>query len=150
MSMWLPILAVALAIPSSAVMANYRGRVRLRFGRQLFDHSTFTWPYNGLVYLFSRVPNVPYLEAHRFAELAPLAANWQMIRDEGLRLINEGAIRAATGDNDVGFNNFYRRGWKRFYLKWYDDPMPSAERLCPRTVALLRSVPQVHGAMFAL
>jgi beta-hydroxylase len=28
--------------------------------------------------------------------------------------------------------------------------MSSAERLCPQTVALLRSVPQVHGAMFAL
>jgi beta-hydroxylase len=146
----LPVLVIVLVVLSSAVMANHRGRVRLRFGRQLFDHSTFTWPYNSLVYLFSRVPNVPYLEASRFPELAPLVAHWQMIRDEGLRLIDEGAIRAATGDNDVGFNNFYRRGWKRFYLKWYDDPMPSAERLCPRTVALLRSLPHVHGAMFAL
>jgi beta-hydroxylase len=37
-----------------------------------------------------------------------------MIRDEGLRLINAGAIRGATGQNEVGFNNFYRPGWKRF------------------------------------
>jgi beta-hydroxylase len=146
----LPVLIIVLVVLSSAVMVNHRGRVRLRFGRQIFDHSTFTWPYNGLVYLFSRVPNRPYLEPARFPELEPLAANWQMIRDEGLRLMDEGAIRAATGDNDVGFNNFYRRGWKRFYLKWYDDPMPSAERLCPRSVALLRSLPRVHGAMFAL
>jgi beta-hydroxylase len=59
-------------------------------------------------------------------------------------------VRTATGYNDLGFNSFFRTGWKRFYLKWYDDPLPSAERLCPQTVALLRSLPSVHGAMFAL
>jgi beta-hydroxylase len=147
---WLPILMIVLVFFSSAVMVNHRGRVGLRFGRQLFDHSTLTWPYNALVFLFSRVPNTPYHSAAGFSELAPLAANWRMIRDEGLSLIGQGAIRAATGDNDVGFSNFYRRGWKRFYLKWYDDPMPSAERLCPQTVRLLRQLPHVKGAMFAL
>jgi len=45
---------------------------------------------------------------------------------------------------------FPSTGWKRFYLKWYDDPLPSAERMCPATVALLNAIPNVHGAMFAL
>ncbi|MEJ0018129.1 MAG: aspartyl/asparaginyl beta-hydroxylase domain-containing protein [Acetobacteraceae bacterium] len=116
----------------------------------MLDHSTFAWPYNGLVHLFSRVPNVAYHDTGDFPALAPLAANWQLIRDEGLRLLEMGAIRAATGANDVGFNTFYRRGWRRFYLKWYDEPMASAERLCPGTVRLLRSLPLVRGAMFAL
>jgi beta-hydroxylase len=146
----LTLLILVLLMLTCALMANRRGHIRLRFGRQLFDHSTFTWPYNALVYLFSRAPNTPYFDVARFPELMPLAASWRTIRDEGLRLLDTGAIRAATGDNDVGFNNFYRRGWKRFYLKWYDAPMPSADRLCPRTVALLRDLPHVHGAMFAL
>jgi beta-hydroxylase len=40
-------------------------------------------------------------------------------------------------------------GWKRFYLKWYDEPLPSAKATCPQTVALLESIPNIKGAMFA-
>jgi len=58
-------------------------------------------------------------------------------------------VCAATGDNDLGFHSFYKHGWKRFYLKWYDHPLPSADANCPRSVALLRSIPSIKGAMFA-
>jgi aspartyl/asparaginyl beta-hydroxylase (cupin superfamily) len=51
---------------------------------------------------------------------------------------------------DTFLNTFFRKGWKRFYLKWYGDPLPSAQTHCPATVELLRSIPSVHGAMFAL
>ena len=44
-------------ILAAALFVHFRGRVRLKFGRQLTDHSTFTAPYNALVYLFSGVPN---------------------------------------------------------------------------------------------
>jgi beta-hydroxylase len=43
-----------------------------------------------------------------------------------------------------------RTGWKRFYVKWYDAPLPSAKALCPRTVDLVQSIPSVNAAMFAL
>ena len=49
-----------------------------------------------------------------------------------------------------GFNSFFKRGWKRFYLKWYKSFLPSAESLCPNTVKLLGSIPNIHGAMFTL
>ncbi len=135
---------------ASAAFVHFRGRVRHRFTRQLTDHSTFLAPYSAFVYLFSRVPSRPFFDPGGFPELADLAMNWQAIREEGLRLLDEGMVRASSGYNDLGFNSFFRTGWKRFYLKWYDDPLPSAERLCPRTVELLRRLPTVHGAMFAL
>jgi beta-hydroxylase len=50
------------------------------------------------------------------------------IRDEALKLFDEGHIRAAAKYNDLGFNSFFRRGWKRFYLKWYDAPCPRRSR----------------------
>ncbi len=53
-------------------------------------------------------------------------------------------------NNDWGFYSFFKSGWKRFYLKWYDDFLPSARTLCPKTVELLNSIPSVHGAMFAM
>ena len=54
--------------------------------------------------------------------------------------------RTTTG----AFYSFFKSGWKRFYLKWYDEFLPSARRLCPKTVELLNSIPSVHGAMFAM
>ena len=134
---------------TSATAVHLRGRVRLKFARQLTDHSTFVAPYNALAYLASRAPNRPFLEVADFPELKLLTDNWQVIREEGLRLMDEGMVREATGHNDIGFHTFFKRGWKRFYLKWYDQPQPSAEALCPRTVELLKRVPSVHGAMFA-
>ncbi len=135
---------------ASAIYIHYRGRVRHGFFRQLTDHSTLMAPYNALMYLFSAVPNRPYIDVARFPELAPLSENWRAIRAEALQLSDEGRIRAAATYNDLGFNSFFKTGWKRFYVKWYDEPLPSAKALCPKTVALVESIPGVNAAMFAL
>lgn len=152
MSNWhiLPRYVVLLAFVVSGVYIHFRGRVRHKAHRQLLDHSTFMAPYNALMYLFSSVPAKPFADVQRFAELAPLRDNWQIIRDEALRLFDAGYIRAAAKYNDLGFNSFFRRGWKRFYLKWYGDFLPSAETLCPQTARLLAGIPSVNAAMFAL
>jgi beta-hydroxylase len=123
--------------------------VRHKVGRQVFDHSTFTAPINVFMYAFSRVPTTPYLEATAFPHLAKLADNWQTIRDEGLALMELQKIKAADSHNDAGFNSFFKTGWKRFYLKWYDEAHPSAMALCPKTTELLRDLPGVKAAMFA-
>lgn len=67
-----------------------------------------------------------------------------------MHLFDEGYIRAAEKNNDAGSGSFFKKGWKRFYLKWYDKPLPSAELLCPKTVELVSRIPNVKGAMFAL
>jgi beta-hydroxylase len=135
---------------ASVLYIHLRGKVRYGFSRQLTDHSTFLAPFNALIYLFSRVPPKPYLKPEDFSQLATLTANWQVIREEGLRLLEGGMVSSSTGHNDLGFHSFFRNGWKRFYLKWYDEPLASAKELCPRTVELLKATPSVHGAMFAL
>ena len=141
------VLALFLA---SVIYVHLRGRVRYGFSRQLTDHSTFLAPFNSLIYFFSRVPPQPYLQPSDFPELETLTKNWRVIQEEGLKLLDGGLVRGSTGHNDLGFHSFFRNGWKRFYLKWYDEPLPSARELCPRTVELLKSTPSVHGAMFAL
>ena len=133
-----------------ALFVHLRGRERHKFHKQLTDHSTVVAPYNAMMYGFSAVPNQPFIDPSRFPELKPLLDNWQVIRDEAMKLFDEGHIRAAAGYNDLGFNSFFRRGWKRFYLKWYDAPVPSAVALCPRTVELVQSIPTVNGTMFAM
>src|SRR5689334_3766359 len=106
-------------------------------------------PLNVLLYACSGVPNGRYVGVERFPELAPLRERWQEIREEALALRAAQQIKSSDRHNDVGFNSFFRRGWKRFYLKWYDDAHPSARELCPRTTELLRAIPSVKAAMFA-
>jgi beta-hydroxylase len=135
---------------ASGLYVHYRGRERHRISRQLLDHSTIMAPYNALMYLFSAVEARPYVDLRHFPELDVLRDQWQLIREEALKLFDEGYIRAAASYNDLGFNSFFRRGWERFYLKWYDEFLPSAKALCPRTTELLAGVPSVNAAMFAL
>ncbi|THD73584.1 MAG: aspartyl/asparaginyl beta-hydroxylase domain-containing protein [Bradyrhizobium sp.] len=133
----------------TAIAVHFRGKVRLKYWRQLSDHSTFMAPYNVLMYLFSAVPNQPILRQDAIPELTLLRDNWQVIREEALALFARGQIKAADKYNDAGFNSFFRGGWKRFYLKWYEQPLPSAIANCPKTVELVSAIPSVKGAMFA-
>lgn len=145
-----PKFLVVYALAGSAAFVHFRGQVRHRFLRQLTDHSTFIAPYNALVYLFSGVPNRPFVDRRDFPQLDLLKDNWETIRDEARVLFEQGHIRSADGRNDLAFNSFFKRGWTRFYLKWYNDGYPSAEQLCPKTVALVRQIPSIHAAMFAV
>lgn len=134
----------------SAAYTQFRGKVRLKFLRQLINHSTFMSPINALMYLFSAVPNQPYYDVKQFPVLEKLRENWQVIREEAQELVKQGYIRISDKNNDMGFNSFFKRGWKRFYVKWYHGFLPSAEKLCPKTVELLKSIPGINGAMFTL
>lgn len=140
---WVFIIFVACAL-----YIHFRGKDRFAWKRAL-DFTVILAPINVLMYLFSRVKKSAFIDTAQFDELAPLREHWQTIREEALRLNDEGAIRAATGYNDIGFNSFFRTGWTRFYLSWYGKHMPSAEQLCPKTLALLKGIPSVKAAMFA-
>ncbi|MDM0087600.1 MULTISPECIES: lipid A hydroxylase LpxO [unclassified Variovorax] len=133
----------------SALYVHFRGQVRHRFLRQLSDHSSFLAPLNVFMYMFSKVPSTPYLSPAEFPEMRVLEQNWEIIREEALAMRNGGSIKASSQFNDVGFNSFFKSGWKRFYLKWYDEAHPSAAVLCPRTTELLKGLGTVKAAMFA-
>lgn len=148
--MRLILLTLVMLYVLSVLVVHLRGRARLRFGRQLLDHSGFFAPYNVFMYAFSAVPAKPYLDRRAFGHLDPLREQWQAIREEALHLFDEGYIRAAEKHNDASFASFFKEGWKRFYLTWYGEPLASAHTLCPNTVALLEKIPEVKAAMFAL
>lgn len=132
----------------SAIYVQQRGKVRHKFSRQFFDHSTLMAPINVIMYWWSKVPTTPYLSSDHFADLKVLEANWEVIRDEAQALADKGLIKVSAEYNDAGFNSFFKVGWKRFYLKWYEDGHPSAAELCPRTTALVRGLDSVKAAMF--
>ncbi|CAB3760658.1 aspartyl/asparaginyl beta-hydroxylase domain-containing protein [Paraburkholderia humisilvae] len=141
-------IVLAWFVMSAAYVFN-RGTQRFRFWRQLSDHSTFLAPINIWCYLLSPIKARPYIESSWFPELEPLRAHWQTIREEALAVDASQKISAAPDFSDIGFNSFFKTGWRRFYLKWYDTPHPSAESLCPFTTKLLQGIPSVKAAMFA-
>ena len=139
-----------LAIYVIAVMQmHYRGQVRFSAVRQILTHTNYLAPYNLLMNLFSKLPNKPFLSTESIDDLAILRDNWEVIRDEALSLSEDGDIKAAEGLNDAGFNSFFRHGWTRFYLKWYGDALPSAQKKCPKTLEILKQTPSIKAAMFA-
>lgn len=133
----------------SGMVIHFRGKVRYSFGRQLTSHTNLTAPYNVFVYLFSGIPNTPFPGTEHFPELKTLEDNWETIRDEGLALLRSESIRGSEKYDDASFNSFFKTGWGRFYIKWYDDFLPSALEHCPRTVELIRRIPSLNAAMFA-
>ncbi len=150
MSFRLLLLILVVLYLASVLVVHLRGREKLKFRKQVFDHSGLFAPYNVLMYAFSKVPNVSFPDRGQFPQLDLLRDGWQGIREEALHLFDEGYIKAAEKNNDASFASFFKEGWKRFYLKWYGEPLKSAHALCPHTVALLEKIPDVKAAMFAL
>ena len=139
-----------LAIYVIAVMnMHYRGQVRFPPARQFLTHTNYLAPYNLLMNLCAKQPNKPLLNPEAIDDLKIIRENWEVIRDEALKLSADGKIRSATGLNDVGFNSFFRAGWTRFYLKWYEDYLPTAVEQCPKTVEILKKTKLINAAMFA-
>lgn len=127
---------------ASILFAHFRGRVRLSLSRQMLDHSVLLAPVNAFMVLTSRVPTTPYLTTSEIPELKVLDDNWETIRDEALKMAELRRIKAAERHDDIGFNSFFKYGWKRFYLKWYDARHPSAEGSAPRPWPSSRACPR--------
>lgn len=140
-------LAVVLYAGSIAFI-RFRGNANFPFARQLSDFSTFMVPFNIPAYALSKVPNGPRMGAEQFPQLQLLQDNWETIRDEAMALYGQGHI--ATKD-DLPGSSFYRDNrWKSFYIKIYDNDIPSAWSLAPKTRALIEQVPGMNLALFAM
>lgn len=133
-----------------SVYVQTRGTVQhTSLSHRLTDHSNLMSPINCLFYGFSKFKKSAFIDPTLFPELTVLQENWERIRDEAMALNKEARIKASDALDDLGFNSFFKTGWKRFYLKWYGTTLKSAQRLCPRTLQLLEGIPSVRGAMFA-
>ncbi len=133
----------------SIIFFYFRGKIRPSFSKTFFDHSIILAPVNLLFVLTSKVQRTPFIPLENIPELASITENWKIFRDEAQALLEKNKIQSTFKNDDIGFNSFFKYGWKRFYLKWYDAKHPSAEILCPESVRILKSIPNVKAAMFA-
>lgn len=134
---------------ASSIYIHFRGNEKHSFKRQLTSHTNLTAPYNVFTYFFSAIPNTPYVEKSNFESAKLLDEHWETIREEAQALFAAEQITQSDKADDIAFNSFFRTGWGRFYLKWYDDFLPSALQHCPKTIELIKSMPDLNAAMFA-
>ncbi|MGB5398274.1 MAG: aspartyl/asparaginyl beta-hydroxylase domain-containing protein [Gammaproteobacteria bacterium] len=129
------------------IFIRSRNKVRFSLARQLSDFSTFMVPFNVPAYLLSKVPLTHFIEPGYFPELKIIEDNWQLIRDEALALYEKGLI---AKKDDLQASSFYKDNrWTSFYLKVYDNDIPSAKQLAPKTMELIDQVPSMNIALFA-
>ncbi|MEM7210104.1 MAG: aspartyl/asparaginyl beta-hydroxylase domain-containing protein [Pseudomonadota bacterium] len=132
---------------SSVVFIRMRNRDKFSLVRQLNDFSTLMVPFNMPAYCLSKLPNTPIIDKVDYPELQILEDNWETIRDEALALYRDGHVD--VGD-DMPASSFYKNGrWKSFYLKSYENPIPSAYEMAPKTMAMIDQIPAMNHALFA-
>ncbi len=148
-----------IVFPALSLLYVYKFRGQERFSGPV-EYLRKGWPIfaplNVLLYgLSEKKAKRPILDIADFPELQVLQDNWEIIRDDALNLYKNGYFDATTdadsqGYYDVGFRTFYKYGWSKFYCKWYGTIHNSAAEHCPNTVALLKDIKIVNGAMFTL
>lgn len=123
--------------------------------RSLYDHYRNhkypLSPLNLLVYAATprdiRSLAIVPITPRTFFNVSILRNAFQTIQSEAL-----GALAASRPiQKEQFFTAIADAGWKRFYLKWYTAACdPLAQKLCPRTCALLQRMPNVKLAMFSI
>ena len=81
-----------------------------------------------------------------FPHVAAVRHAYPIIRQEALAAM----LAAKPIMHEQFFQGIADAGWKRLYIKWYGPVDPLARALCPRTCALVESLPEVHLAMFSI
>lgn len=142
---------------SIAYVYSYRGNARYETFK---EYSRKSWPLfaplNCLLYLFTSTRGrQPIMNLSDFSELNDIQSNWPVMRKEVENLFRTGYFDQTVKSSsnayyDIGFRTFYKYGWSKFYLKWYGYTHESGQKLCPETVKVLKKIPMVKGAMFAM
>jgi beta-hydroxylase len=140
---------VLIAIGLCTEAVRRQGRIRPRARDFYRSSGAFLAPYS--IWCISRsiggAPPYPPMDLH-FPRHTILRDNWREIRDEALAIHGQGLAGKIKGERF--FKTIADENWKRFYIKWYGPTGNDARELCPRTCALLDTLPEVHLAMFSI
>ena len=134
----------------SILFFYFRGKIRLTYGKTFFDHSVILAPLNALLILCSKEKfrSGPFISKKHFSDMDLITENWKIFRNEACSLVEQALIKKTEKNNDVGFNSFFKYGWKRFYSNWYRLDHPSVPDSCPRPFAILKKARCMKSSNF--
>ena len=88
-----------------------------------------------------------FVPLHAFPGHKVLERHWKTIREEAIN----SQSHTTPMSNLVRFTErIGDKRWTVLLLFWYGEQYPENQALCPETTRLLRSLPQVHAAMFSV
>jgi len=99
----------------------------------------------------SLVGDATFFDNDRFPWIADVEANWQVIREEAERLLEDRDDLANFQDiskDQIEITDDDR--WKTFFLYGYGFEAKLGTEMCPRTAALMREIPGMTTAMFSI
>lgn len=104
---------------------------------------------NKIFALTSKVPLKPfYRDIFMLNEALVIWNNYEIFRDEVRHIYKD----FKTIKNDMYFQNIVETEpeWTRLYLKWFNKVDPTGSKLCPKSTAIINSMPNVKLAMFSV
>jgi aspartyl/asparaginyl beta-hydroxylase (cupin superfamily) len=99
----------------------------------------------------SLVGDATFFENERFPWIAEIEADWQTIREEAERLLQDREALANFQDiskDQIEITDDDR--WKTFFLYGYGFEAKLGVQMCPKTAALMRQIPGMTTAMFSI
>jgi beta-hydroxylase len=146
-----PFAAVAIAYAGSFAYLYRRCNDRLPFHKYLSNHVLLLAPLNFLFTYFTVGRQAAVFEPRSVPGLDKLKASYPVIRQEAKVLLDAGVFQRAPAVDEPGYNTFEKGGWRLYPLKWYaKECRPAAVAACPRTCAVLDSIPAIRSAMFTV
>jgi beta-hydroxylase len=146
--------------PFAALVAVYAGSFAYLYQRcqdhlplkkYLSNHVLLFAPLNFLFTFFTHGRQAAVFEPKIVPGLEKLKESYPIIREEAKVLLDTGVFQRPPAIDEPGYNTFEKGGWRMYPLKWYASQCrSSAVEACPRTCAILDSIPAIRSAMFTV
>jgi beta-hydroxylase len=143
--------AVGVAYAGSFSYLYLRCRDRLAFTKYLSNHVLLLAPLNFLFTFFIRGRKSSVFDARSVPGLEKIKQNYEVIRAEAKVLLDTGVFQRPPLVDEPGYTSFEKGGWRMYPLKWYTKECGAvAVQACPKTCAVMDSIPAIRSAMFTV
>ncbi|QUL39355.1 aspartyl/asparaginyl beta-hydroxylase domain-containing protein [Erythrobacter sp. JK5] len=106
---------------------------------------------NDLIARSSLISNAPLLQPSDFDWTAPLAREWEAIRDEALAILEHRHAIPPLRDISPDHRRIMKdESWRSFFLVGYGHRQAENIARAPRTAALIENIPGLNSAFFSI
>jgi beta-hydroxylase len=143
------VLIIAYAGSFAYIYSRHNDHLPLK--KYLSNHVLLCAPLNFLFTFFTVGEQKAVFATNTVPGLDKIRANYPLIREEAKALRDAGVFQRKPSVDQPGYNTFEKGGWRLCLLKWYTkDCSQAAAKLCPKTCAIIDSIPTIRSAMFTV
>jgi beta-hydroxylase len=131
------------------ILDRYKDHLPLK--KYLSNHVLLFAPLNFLFTYFTVGEQKAVFATNTVPGLDKIKENYLIIREEAKALRDAGVFHRKPSVDQPGYNTFEKGGWRLYSLKWYTKKCgQAAAKMCPKTCAIVDSIPSVRSAMFTV